>query len=111
MSTVIIRADMAISPPTLERGPKDAMSGNNSAHLDYEAELLPLVQSLESARSILHRAAASYSFLEAPARALGRVARAACRPWRLAILGESNSGKSSLANLLAGEATLPALPV
>jgi hypothetical protein len=87
------------------------MSGNNRAHLDYEAELRPLVQNLESAQSILRRAAGSYSFLEAPARALGRVARAACRPLRLAILGEANSGKSSLANVLTGEATLPALPI
>jgi Dynamin family len=102
---------MAISPPTLERGTKDAMARDNGSGLDYEAGLRPLVQSLESAQNILRRAAASHAHLDAAARALGRIARAACRPLRLAILGESNSGKSSLANLLAGEATLPAMPI
>jgi 50S ribosome-binding GTPase len=111
MNTVMTRAEMAVSPETFDTGTEDAMAGNNSSRLEYEAGLRPLVLSLESAQDILQRAAASHSYLAAPARALGRVARAARRPLRLAILGESNSGKSSLANLLAGETALPALPV
>jgi hypothetical protein len=100
-----------MSRETFETGTEDAVSGDDSFRLGYEARRRRLLQSVESAQDTLRRAAASHSMLEAPARALGRVARAACRPLRLAILGESNSGKSSLANLLAGEATLPALPV
>jgi hypothetical protein len=111
MNTVMTRADMVMSPETFETDREDAAAGDNSCRLDYETRLLPLLQSLESAQNILRGAAASYSSLQAPARALGRIARAACRPLRLAILGESNSGKSSLANFLAGEAALPALPV
>jgi hypothetical protein len=100
-----------MGPEMFETGTKHAASGDSSYRADYEARLGPLLQSIESSQNILRKAAGSYSFLEAPARALGRVARAARRPLRLAILGESNAGKSSLANLLAGEATLPALPV
>jgi hypothetical protein len=111
MNTVKKRADMAISPEAFEADTEDLASGDNSSRLEYEARLRRLVKSLESAQDILRTAASSYSYLEASARALGRIARVARRPLRLAILGETNSGKSSLANLLAGEATLPALPV
>jgi hypothetical protein len=100
-----------MSRVTFETGTEDAVSGDDSGRVGYEARRQRLAQSVETAQDTLRRAAASRPFLEAPARALGRVAKAACRPLRLAILGESNSGKSSLANLLAGEATLPALPV
>jgi hypothetical protein len=111
MSTVMTRTDMPISPEAFETGTGDILFNGNSPPSDYEAGLRSFVQSLEAAQGILRRAGSSYSFLEAPARALSRLSRAARRPLRLAILGESNSGKSSLANLLAGEATLPALPV
>ena len=102
---------MAITPEAFETVAEDIVFSDTSHRLDYENRLRSLVQNLDSAQNILRKAAASHAFLEAPARALGRVARVASRPLRLAILGESNSGKSSLANLLAGEATLPALPV
>jgi hypothetical protein len=102
---------MAMSPEMFETSPEHAVSGGSGHRTDYEARLRPLIQSIESSQNILRKAAASYSFLEAPARALGRIARAVCRPLRLVILGESNAGKSSLANLLTGEAALPALPV
>lgn len=59
----------------------------------------------------MRKAAESYPALQGAVRAFGRIARAANRPLRIGILGESNSGKSSLANLLAGAAALPALPV
>ncbi len=74
-------------------------------------ELLFTVQDLIAAEGVLRKAADSYPALEGIGRAFGRIARAANRPLRIGILGESNSGKSSLANLLAGAAALPALPV
>ena len=74
------------------------------------AERQALMQSIQQALDILQRARSSYPALEAPCRALQRTAKAVTRPLRVAILGESNSGKSTLANLFAGGMTLPALP-
>ncbi len=79
--------------------------------MEYEAELQSLTHSLGTAQDILQRAAAAYPGLQTVSRARRRISMAANRPLRLAILGETNSGKSSLANLLAGHMTLPALPV
>ena len=79
--------------------------------MDSEVELLFTVQDLIAAEGALRKAAASHPALQGIGRAFGRMARAANRPLRIGILGESNSGKSSLANLLAGAAALPALPV
>jgi GTPase SAR1 family protein len=70
-----------------------------------------LARSLEIARKELDKAFKSYPVLGAPGRAMGRIARAASRPIRVAILGESNTGKSTIANLLIGGMTLPASPV
>ncbi len=44
-------------------------------------------------------------------RALHRLEQTARRPFRIAILGEANSGKSTVANRLAGEVALPVLPM
>jgi energy-coupling factor transporter ATP-binding protein EcfA2 len=79
--------------------------------MDLEGKLQSAVRNLIEAERALRKAASVHPALEGPSRAFGRIARAANRPLRLGILGESNSGKSSLANLLAGVATLPALPV
>ena len=79
--------------------------------MDLEAKLRFAVQNLIEAERALRKAASAHPALEGSSRAFGRMARAANRPLRLGILGESNSGKSSLANLLVGVATLPALPV
>jgi len=49
--------------------------------------------------------------LHTTARILRRISGILNRPLRLVILGESNSGKSTIANLILGDATLPALPV
>ena len=59
----------------------------------------------------MRRASDAYPFLDGPGRAFQRMAKAANRPLRIGILGEANSGKSSLANLLAGVSALPADPV
>ena len=59
----------------------------------------------------MRRAADAYPFLDGPGRAFRRTAKAAERPLRIGILGEANSGKTSLANLLAGVSALPTAPV
>ena len=79
--------------------------------MDIEGKLRFAAQSLASAEGILRKAADAYPFLDGPGRAFRRMAKAANRPLRIGILGEANSGKSSLANLLAGVSALPADPV
>jgi hypothetical protein len=78
--------------------------------MKHWAKQQSLLKSLNTAQRTLERAGNSYPVLQAPHRALGRIARAAIRPLRVAILGESNSGKSTLANFLVGDVMLPALP-
>jgi hypothetical protein len=63
---------------------------------------------LEEIERILREGAATYPYLAGSARAMRRMAKAARRPMRLAILGAPGSGKSALGNLLAGEIVLPA---
>jgi hypothetical protein len=70
-----------------------------------------LIQALDTAHGVLDRCASSYPALLPSSRALRRLSQMLLRPFRLAVLGESNSGKSTVANLIAGETALPALPV
>ncbi len=79
--------------------------------MDTQGKLRFAAQSLVNAEDILRRAADAYPFLDGPGRAFGRMAKAANQPLRIGILGEANSGKSSLANLLAGVSALPTAPV
>jgi ribosome biogenesis GTPase A len=79
--------------------------------MDIEGKLQLAAQGLANAEGILRRAADAYPFLDGPGRAFRRMAQAANRPLRIGTLGEANSGKSSLANLLAGASVLPADPV
>ena len=79
--------------------------------MDIEEKLRLAAQGLANAEGILRRAADAYPSLDGPGRAFMRMAKAANRPLRIGILGEANSGKSSLANLLAGTSVLPADPV
>jgi hypothetical protein len=76
-----------------------------------QPELRILIDNLEDAQKFLLTAAQSCSSLRPAGLALQRLARTASRPPRIALLGESNSGKSTIANLIAGRVTLPALPV
>jgi hypothetical protein len=62
---------------------------------------------LRRARHRLHRAALPELRLSPAIRALLRTERRLARPLRVAICGEVNAGKSSLANLLAGIESLP----
>jgi hypothetical protein len=66
-----------------------------------------IVAELQLARSMLERAIPPGSKLFPAVRALRRTQQRLDRPLRLAICGESNSGKSSLANLLGRIESLP----
>ncbi|MGO9172053.1 MAG: hypothetical protein ACLP7P_08825 [Rhodomicrobium sp.] len=87
------------------------MLSRENSQMEYSAELRYFIRSLDAAQDVLREAANSHPGLKVPSRALGRVAKVMQRPFRLAILGEANSGKTSLANLIVGGMTLPALPV
>jgi Dynamin family len=101
---------MPTNPVRIQAVTKVAAFGGQSFNMQHPNMQNSLLQSLDSAQRALERVRNSYPVLQAPYRALGRIARAARRPLRLAILGESNSGKSTLANLLVGDVMLPALP-
>ena len=79
--------------------------------MDIERKLRFTAQSLVDVEGILRRAEDAYPFLDGPGRIFSRMAKTADRPLRIGILGEANSGKSSLANLLAGISVLPAAPL
>jgi hypothetical protein len=66
-----------------------------------------IVAELRQARSRLERAVSSGSKLSPAIRALRRAEQRLDRPLRLAICGEVNAGKSSLANLLGRIESLP----
>ncbi len=102
---------MAIAPNGIKLDDKDGSFSIEASGVKHEAELRSFTRTLNGALDILEGAENAHPLLKAPRRALGRVAKAVARPLRIAILGESNSGKSSLANLIIGDMTLPALPV
>ena len=66
-----------------------------------------VVHQLKQARLRLERASSPELRLHPAIRALRRTELRLDRPLRIAVLGEVNSGKSSLANLLAGIESLP----
>jgi hypothetical protein len=74
-------------------------------------KLQSAAESLMTAADVLHEAANAYPALEGLGREFERITQAAIRPLRIGIVGETNSGKSSLANILAGVAIMPAHPV
>ena len=80
--------------------------------MDKKGNLRFATQSLfDEIEGILRKAADAYPYLDRPAYALRRMAKVAGRPLRVGLLGEANSGKSSLANLLVGTPVLPASPL
>jgi hypothetical protein len=70
-----------------------------------------LVDTLRESAEKLEAAAGLSPRVASAARTLRRLERRLCRPLRLAVTGEFNAGKSSLANVLIGGAILPALAV
>jgi hypothetical protein len=77
-------------------------------HLQKRAQLL---RQLQTAEALLVRGASIDPRLRIAGRAFRRIAWAAARPLRVGILGEANSGKSTLANLIVGDAVLPSSPI
>jgi hypothetical protein len=71
------------------------------------APTIKVMNRLRRARHRLHRAALPELGLSPAIRALLRTEQRLARPLRVAICGEVNAGKSSLANLLAGIESLP----
>jgi len=71
------------------------------------AQTARVINQLGQARHKLQRAASPELRLTPAIRALWRTEKRLGRPLRVAICGEINSGKSSLANLLAGIESLP----
>ncbi len=65
------------------------------------------IQQLECARSHLEEKITFHNSVEKVIKAFKRIQKSLERPVRFAIIGESNSGKTSLANLLIGGVTLP----
>jgi hypothetical protein len=93
------------------RAERRAIGKRLTLYMEPRVERQTLIQALDAAQELLQETARSYPNLLPASRALRRVSRLLMRPLRLAVLGESNSGKSTIANLIAGEMALPALPV
>ncbi len=79
--------------------------------MDKEEKLQCATRYLHDVKDLLHEAATTFPALDRPRHVFMRMAKAAARPVRIGILGEANSGKSSLVNLLAGVPVLPASPI
>ena len=85
------------------RSPAETGGALETAH----GRTAKMVQELRQARLSLERVASPELQLSPAIRALSRTESRLDRPLRVAILGEINSGKSALANLLAGVDSLP----
>jgi hypothetical protein len=79
--------------------------------METPKDMQSLIEQLDVARRLLQHGAQPYPVLHTARRRIERISDVLNRPFRIAILGETNSGKSTIANILAGEITLPALPV
>jgi hypothetical protein len=95
----------AVSVDRQDAGPFARGGGDDLVAL--HAPTAKVVQQLRQARLRLERATSPELRLNPAIRALWRTERRLDRPLRVAILGEVNAGKSSLANLLAGIESLP----
>jgi hypothetical protein len=76
-----------------------------------EVNLRSTAAVLETAAEVLRNVTNAQSTSERYDRVLQRIVKAANRPPRIGVLGERNSGKSSIANLLVGMSVLPTHPV
>jgi hypothetical protein len=84
-----------------------AFARGGDAALELHEPTVRVVQQLRRARVRLEQAKLPELRLNSAIRALWRTEMRLDRPLRLAVLGEINAGKSSLANLLAGIESLP----
>jgi energy-coupling factor transporter ATP-binding protein EcfA2 len=88
--------------------PEDDTAPPGANALDaVHAPTARVIHQLRQARHKLERAASPELQLHPAIRALWRTEMRLDRPLRIAVCGEINSGKSSLANLLAGIESLP----
>jgi hypothetical protein len=72
---------------------------------------IELAETVRNARIGIKEASSSLAGLRPAIHALARIEALLRRPLRLALLGEFNSGKSTLANLLVANAPLPTLQI
>jgi len=91
-----------LGPPIGEHSPL-SIGATGSPH----AETIAILRQLDRALVQLEGSASATVVLAPTIRALKRSRSRLQRPLRLAIVGEFNAGKSSLANLLAGVESLP----
>jgi hypothetical protein len=84
-----------------------AESRNELVHFGDGLNIVTVVRELELAWASMAGAQSRHALLRPAARALRRLAYRLRRPPRVALLGEFNSGKSSLANALIGNESLP----
>jgi hypothetical protein len=88
-------------------GDASAFARSGDGTLELHEPTIRVVQQLRQARIRLEQATSPELHLRPAIRALLRTEQRLDRPLRLAVLGEMNAGKSSLANLLAGIESLP----
>ena len=79
--------------------------------MNSSPELQPLLETINNAQIFLKQCAHRSPILHTTSRALLRLSKVLGRPLRLAVLGESNSGKTTITNFIADGITLPVLPV
>jgi hypothetical protein len=79
--------------------------------MNSSPDLQPLIETLNNAQNFLKQRAHLSPTLHTTSQALLRLSKLLGRPLRLAVLGESNSGKTTITNFIAGGITLPVLPV
>jgi energy-coupling factor transporter ATP-binding protein EcfA2 len=91
----------------MRREESDPLTGASGALEAAHGPTVKVVHQLRQARLRLERAASPELRLSPAIRALWRTELRLDRPLRVAICGEMNAGKSSLANLLAGIESLP----
>jgi hypothetical protein len=90
-----------------DSSPEAVASGSDDGLETAHAPTVKVMHQLRQARHRLHRVASPELGLRPAIRALLRTEQRLGRPLRVAICGEINAGKSSLANLLAGIESLP----
>jgi len=91
----------------MNAGDAGAFARGGDGVLALHEPTVRVVQQLRQARIRLEQAKSPELQLNSAIRALWRTELRLDRPLRLAVLGEINAGKSSLANLLAGIESLP----
>jgi hypothetical protein len=97
------RADHADTSLAAAANPGERFADGHEAALKFAASVRRARADIEAV------AAARLARLASAVRALARIETLLRRPLRLALMGEFNSGKSTLANLLIGNAPLPTL--